>query len=73
MKAVLLGFLWGIPFYFAGLFGCVWLLPLVSGNVHDGSVEAAMTGAFVVGPLLAICGMAAGVAFHRSRSGRGER
>ena len=67
MKAAFLALLWSILFYFVGLFGCVWLLPLISRNAFDGQTEAAMTGAFVAGPLLALAGFVAGFLFHRSR------
>lgn len=32
-----------------------------SGNVHDRELEAAMTGAFVAGPVLALVGAAIGL------------
>lgn len=70
MKIVLLAVLWMVPFYFVGLFGCLWLLPLISQNSHDGALEAAMTGAFLCGPLTAILGFAAGFLFHHSRKKR---
>ena len=68
MKSALLALLWAVPLYFAGLFGGIWLLPLLSGYRHDGSVEAVMTGAFVLGPLAALAGFVAGFLFHRSRA-----
>jgi NhaP-type Na+/H+ or K+/H+ antiporter len=44
-----------------------WLLvETLSGNTHDKSLEAAMTGAFVTGPLGAVIGAAAGF-FARRR------
>jgi ABC-type uncharacterized transport system permease subunit len=67
LKTIFLAILWSIPAYFVGLFGGLWLLPLVSGHTHDGSVEAAMTGAFVLGPLAALAGFTVGFLFHRSR------
>ena len=39
-----------VLFAFAGY----WLLPLLSANSHDGSVEASMTAVFVIGPLGAV-------------------
>jgi hypothetical protein len=43
--------------YAAGaLIGAV-LIEFVSGNRHDKSLEAAMTGAFVTGPLGALVGL----------------
>ena len=59
-RKILFGFLWMVPSYFVGLFGCLWLVPIFSGNAHDSSVEAAMTGAFVFGPLAAIAGFLVG-------------
>lgn len=70
MRTVLLAVLWMIPFYFVGLFGCLWLLPYISSNPHDSSLEAAITGAFVFGPLVSLAGFTAGFFFHRSRKKR---
>lgn len=60
LKRILFGLFGAIPSYFVGLFGCLWLLPILSVNRHDPSVEAAMTGAFIVGPLAAAAGFSAG-------------
>jgi hypothetical protein len=43
----------GIGGYAAGLLGGSVLIEAFSSNIHDKSMEAAMTGAFVVGPLMA--------------------
>ena len=51
--------------YLFGAFGGGYLVSLVSSNTHDRSVEAAMTGAFVTGPLLALIGFV--VAFARTK------
>jgi hypothetical protein len=40
--------------YLVGLFGGMLLIETLSSNQHDKSVEAAMTGAFVSGPLMAV-------------------
>ena len=40
-----------IASYVAGGFLGGWLVSVLSSNTHDVSVEAAMTGAFVIGPL----------------------
>jgi hypothetical protein len=40
--------------YLVGLFGGMGLVELFSSNQHDKSMEAAMTGAFVIGPLMAV-------------------
>ena len=39
--------------YLIGLLGGIFLIEAYSSNQHDKSVEAAMTGAFVSGPLMA--------------------
>ncbi len=55
-----IGLLWAVPAYLAGAFGGGYLVSILSSNAHDGSVEAAMTGAFVTGPLAAVAAFAAG-------------
>jgi hypothetical protein len=40
--------------YLVGLFGGMVLINTFSPNKHDKSVEAAMTSAFVIGPVVAI-------------------
>jgi len=60
----LLGMLIGYPlFAFAGY----WAIELFSGNHFDGSVEASMTAAFVVGPLGALAGIIAGALLGRPK------
>lgn len=54
------GVLWGIPAYLVGAFGGGYLVSVSSSNSHDGSVEAAMTGAFVLGPLAGLIGFVIG-------------
>ena len=54
------GLLWGVPAYVVGAFGGGWLISVFSTNQHDRSMEAAMTGAFVLGPLAAVIGFVAG-------------
>jgi hypothetical protein len=66
-KSAFLALLCAVPGYFVGLFGCLFLLPLISQNRHDAQLEAAMTGAFIFGPLAAILGFIAGFLFFRSR------
>ncbi len=60
MRRLLRGFAWAIPGYLVGAFGGGALISVLSSNTHDGSVEAAMTGAFVTGPLLAVVAFAVG-------------
>jgi ABC-type antimicrobial peptide transport system permease subunit len=70
LRAVLLGLAGAIAGYAIGAVGGALLIHLTSSNTHDGSVEAAMTGAFVTGPLLALVGGVLGVRRARRRSPR---
>jgi hypothetical protein len=54
------GVLWGIPAYLLGAVGGGTLVSLLSSNTHDRSMEAAMTGAFVLGPLAGLVGFVVG-------------
>jgi hypothetical protein len=54
MKTFGLSLLAGLVGYIVGLFGGMWLVSMLSSNTHDRTVEAAMTGAFFIGPLMAI-------------------
>jgi len=71
LKTLLPSFLLGFGLYFVGLFGCLWLMPLISSNSHDVDMEAAMTGGLVIGPVLALTGFIAGMLLFRKRKGRG--
>ncbi len=53
MKPFGLSVLAAICGYLVGLFGGLLLIETVSSNTHDKSMEAAMTGAFIFGPLVA--------------------
>lgn len=44
-----------------------WLISSLSSNSHDRSLEAAMTGAFVTGPLVALVGGVIGFVTGRPR------
>ena len=46
-------------------FAGYWLVEMASSNTHDRSMEAAMTGIFVFGPLGAIAGFVAGLIIGR--------
>jgi len=50
-----------------------FLVDLLSSNTHDRSVEAAMTSAFVLGPLGAFIAIVVGIIRSRRRAGRGVR
>lgn len=54
MKTFGLGVLAALVGYLIGLFSAIVLVEAFSSNRHDRSVEAAMTGAFVFGPLVAV-------------------
>jgi hypothetical protein len=60
-KRIAMGFLGGLLGYLLGAFSGGFLVSALSTNTHDRSVEAAMTGAFVLGPLVAVVGAVAGV------------
>jgi hypothetical protein len=60
LRRVGFGVLWAIPAYLVGAFGGGFLVSLLSSNTHDRSVEAAMTGAFVFGPLTGLIGFIVG-------------
>jgi hypothetical protein len=48
--------LWAFGAYAVGLASALFLVPYLSSNGHDASVEAAMTGAFFWGPAAALLG-----------------
>ena len=54
LRRVGFGFLWGIAGYLCGAFGGGFLVSQLSSNTFDRDMEAAMTGAFVTGPLVAL-------------------
>ena len=55
----------GIGGYLVGAFAGGYLLTVLTSNTHDASLEGAMTGAFVIGPLVGL--IAAVIGFARSR------
>jgi len=69
MRRVLIGLLAACVAYVAGAFLGGWLISVASSNTHDLSVEAAMTGAFVTGPIAAIIGFIAGFVLSKRASG----
>jgi uncharacterized membrane protein YeaQ/YmgE (transglycosylase-associated protein family) len=50
----MIGLLWAGAGYVIGAFCGGYLVSRFSANTHDRSIEAAMTGAFVIGPIIAI-------------------
>ena len=70
MRRVGWGLLGAIGGYLIGAFGGGLAISVLSSNQHDRSVEAAMTGAFVLGPLGAVVGCVWGVIRGGKRSAR---
>lgn len=68
MKTFGVALLAAILGYVVGLFGTMTAVELVSSNQHDKSLESAMTGAFVGGPLVAVISMIVILALRRKRS-----
>ena len=69
---VVRSFLAAIGGYVAGGVTGYFLVEGLSSNTHDRSLEAAMTGAFVVGPLFAIVAfIVAFVKIGKARGGAG--
>jgi hypothetical protein len=60
--------LWGAGGYLLGVLLAVVLVLSFSDNRHDRELEAAMTGFFAGGPLLALIGLLFGL-FRRPKSG----
>lgn len=72
MKRLLLSCLGASLGYVAGAVAGYFLVEGFSSNTHDRSLEAAMTGAFVVGPLVAIIAfIVVFVKFGKARMGAG--
>jgi hypothetical protein len=69
MRRIGFGILWGIAGYLCGAFGGGWLITQMSSNTFDRDMEAAMTGAFVIGPLVGVVAFAIGA----WRAGRAPR
>ena len=71
MKTFGLSVLAAIGGYLVGLFGGMLLIETLSSNTHDKSVEAAMTGAFVFGPLVAVVAVIVTLVFRSRHSPKG--
>ncbi len=56
--------------YVGAAVGGYFLVGLLSSNTHDRSVEAAMTAAFVFGPIGAIVAFIVGLVYGGPRTGR---
>jgi membrane associated rhomboid family serine protease len=60
MKRFAIGLGCAVGGYALGAFAGFFIIQWLSSNVHDRSVEAAMTSAFVFGPLGAVAGFVVG-------------
>jgi hypothetical protein len=60
-RRIAVGLVWAVGACVVGAFAGGWLIATFSSNVHDRDVEAAMTGAFVIGPIAGIVGFVIGV------------
>jgi hypothetical protein len=68
MRRLVIGLLCAVAGYLLGAFVGYWVITWLSSNAHDRSVEAAMTGAFVCGPLGALIAFFAGFVLARRRT-----
>ena len=66
-KRILIGAGWATAAYIVGAFGGGWLVSVLSSNQHDRSIEAAMTGAFVLGPIAGLVGFVVGFLKQRKQ------
>ncbi|HEU4686392.1 MAG TPA: hypothetical protein VFS39_17930 [Nitrospira sp.] len=68
MKTFGLALLGAMGGYLCGLFGGMLLIDILSSNTYDRSLEAAMTSAFVVGPLMAVIGIVVVLVYRMRRA-----
>ena len=68
MRRFFIGLLWAVPGYVVGAFGGGYALSVLSSNTHDRSLEAAMTGAFLFGPLAALAAFVIGAVRAKPRA-----
>ncbi len=67
MRRLVIGLLCAAGGYLLGAFVGYGLITWLSSNAHDRSVEAAMTGAFVCGPIGGLIAFFAAFVFGRRR------
>ncbi|MGE5412786.1 MAG: hypothetical protein ACM3NW_01325 [Syntrophomonadaceae bacterium] len=70
MRRFAIGLACGVGGYLLAALGGYFLIAWTSSNVHDRSVEAAMTGVFVVGPFAAVVAFVVGVVFGGKKPNR---
>jgi hypothetical protein len=71
LRALLVGLLVAVPGYAAGVLLGIGLVQAFSDNGHDRAVEGAMTGAFVIGPIVALACFVGGALAYARRARRG--
>jgi hypothetical protein len=59
-RRLAIALMWAVAGYLLGAFGGGYAISVLSSNSHDRSVEAAMSGAFVTGPIGAVMGALVG-------------
>jgi hypothetical protein len=68
VRRVLVALVCGVAGYLIGAFGGGYLITALTSNTHDASVEGAMTGAFVTGPVLGLVALLVGFFRRRPKS-----
>ena len=68
MRRIGIGLLSGAGGYLSGAVAGYLLVWTFSGNVHDRELEAAMTGAYIVGPAVAVVALALALALGGRRA-----
>ena len=71
MRRFGIALLYGIAGYIAAAFISHFLVQWFSSNVHDRSVEAAMTSVFFFGPMGGVLAFISGLFMHRTRPSPG--
>ena len=66
-KCIGFGFLFAVVAFFLAAFASYFLIMEFSSNVHDRSLEAAMSSMFFFGPLGALLGFVGGVIWRARR------
>jgi hypothetical protein len=66
-RRIAIALLCGVLGYVAGAFGGGVVVSTFSSNTHDRALEAAMTGAFVFGPIAAVFASIAGFVLGAKR------
>ena len=65
MRRALIAGVAAVAGYLAGAFGGGFLVGALTSNRHDAGIEAAMTGAFVLGPMAAAAALVAALMLTR--------